>query len=537
MKVVVRENSPSEKELEVTVGTEQVEGAYSQAFKKVLKQFAMPGFRRGKVPPALAKKYITDDGLTREVLEALVPRAYQEALEKENIRPLSEPAWDFVQNERGKELIFKATFEVKPLVELSDFRAIEVTQERAEIGDSDVEQTLNSLRERHGQIVPVEEDRGIEEGDLALVDYTSRDGDTPLEGQADNYLMEMKKELFIDGFIENLYGMKPGEEKEFTVTFPEDYANDELAGKPVTFEFKIRELKQRKLPDFDDDFAKTVSAHETLDALRNDVRERLESNVKQRAKSQAAGQILAKLLEEVTPESVPQALVNFKRNQELRREFREIQQHGLEVEAWLAQRGISQEQWLGEMQARGLFEARIELVIDSVAKSENLAIDEAELDSIIESEAKNRRMKPKKLRAQLREDGSLELLKYDLLRAKVQEHLAEQGSVTYVLPGEEPKPATKKSESKKKSKKETAEEPAAEAKSEKKAKKEATKEAPDEENSEKKAAAKKTKTKKKTSSKAETKGEKEKPEAKTKAKPAAKAKKSSSKSKKKTSES
>ncbi len=528
MKVVIQETSPTQKEMEVTLDVERVDRAYSQAFKRVLKKFSMPGFRKGKVPANLARKYITDEGLTRDVIEALVPRAYQEALDQQALQPLSEPSWDFVQNERGKELIFKAKFEVKPEVELPDFRDFDIIQERLEVGEEQVLGALENMRERQAQLVPLEKDRGLEEGDVATVDYSSRCGEEILEGQAENYLMEVKKEHYIEGFIDNLYGLKAGEEKTFNATFPDDYGNEELAGKEVTFDFNVQDIKLRKLPELDDEFAQSVSEHETLEELKKDIETRLTSDVEQRAKAQAAGQILAKLLKSVPKNVVPQSFVALKRNQELRREARDMQARGLDLEAWLETRGVSKEQWFAEMQARGLFEARIELAIDSVARSEKLEVDAAEIDTIIEGEAKARRMKPKKLRASLQEDGSLELLKYELLRAKVQDFLVEQGSVTYVLPGE-----VEKAEAEAKKKAESQSKKSRAASKKKKAAEDEPASSEEEPKAKKKSAAKKKKAKsEQEKDKAEPKAKKKKASSKSKTK-----KSSSKKSKKSESES
>ncbi|MBI3926322.1 MAG: trigger factor [Armatimonadetes bacterium] len=468
MKVTVSEKSPVERIMEVIVDSTRLEGAYEQAFDRVRRKLALPGFRKGKVPAQLARKYITDDGLISDVLEAVVPGAYREALQKENLFPISEPQWEFVQKERGKDLIFKVTFEVKPEVELEAYRGTEIVQEKPVIEEEDVVRVLEDMRGSQARLTELKEDRGLEENDIALVDYTSQSGGENT-GSATNYLLELKKENYIEGFVEKLYGLKAGEERSFNVQFPEEWENKDLAGKDVTFDFKLHEIKVRELPELDDEFAKAASEKETLEELRSDIRERLEKNVEGQARRAAAGKIMKKLLEQVPSERVPRSLHSYRTNVELRKAANELARHGLELEQYLQRRNVSKEQWAMELQAAGMVEARVELIVDAVSRAEGIRLDQEEVNRILGAEARARRISEKKLQAQMEEDGSIELLKYNVLRAQVQEFLVDQADVKYVPPGQaqeaaaeakpaEPEKKKAKASKKKASKAEDAEE-------------------------------------------------------------------------------
>ncbi|MFA9263102.1 MAG: trigger factor, partial [Undibacterium sp.] len=306
MKVTVTESSASERQIEVVVEAKRVEGAFQKAFKKNLREFALPGFRKGKVPPSMAQRYITDSGLVRDVIQDIVPKAFEEATKEQDLKPISQPEWDLVQNERGKDLIFKASFQISPILKIQDYNGLEVSQEKEDINEEHVQETLDRMRENHAYFENLTEDRGILEGDFATVDYTSSQNGEEIEnGSVKNYLMEMKNENYIVGFVENLVGLKPGEQKSFDLTFPADYNNEQLAGETVTFHFTVHDIKVKKLPELDDEFAASHSAQDTLEALTTSSRERLEEGTKKQADGQAVTQIVKTLLEQVAEDDIP----------------------------------------------------------------------------------------------------------------------------------------------------------------------------------------------------------------------------------------
>ncbi len=438
MKVTVTEQSASERTLEVVVDAKRVETAFQKAFRKNLKTFALPGFRKGKVPASMAQKYITDAGLVRDVVGELVPSTFEEATEKEALKPISQPEWDLVQSERGKDLIYKASFQVSPIIKVEGYDGLPVTQAREEVTQEFIDETLEKMRNQHAQLVTLEEERGLQEGDHAVVDYKSYQNGEEIEGGGvSNYTIELKSENYIPGFVENLVGLKGGDEKSFEITFPEDYNNTELAGETVTFSFKIHEIKERKLPELDDDFAKSHSEKETLAELKEAIAERLETGVQQQAESEASLTIIKTLLEQVKEEAIPAPLRQHHAQRVIRSRMTELAQRGIGLDQILAARGISQDQWIQEMMGLGLFEARLEVLYRSVARLEGLTISEEELDDVIAAEAPAHKMKPKQLKRQLQRTGGLEQVEFNMLREKVQKHLFAKAKVTYVARSEE----------------------------------------------------------------------------------------------------
>jgi len=438
MKVIVSESSPSQRTLEVVLEQERVEGAYQKAFGRAAKSLALPGFRRGKVPLHLAKKYITDDGLTSHVLEDLVPHAYHEALVQEKLRPISEPRWEVVQRERGKDLIFKVSFEIKPVLEIKDYKGLELRHEKDDLQDSQVEQTLEELRAGQAKLGNAPESHTLVEGDLAVVDYKSQtvDGGDPVPGgSADRYLMELRRENFIPGFIDHLVGLKAGDEKDFDIVFPDEYPNPGLAGKNIHFDFKIHEIKLRELPELNDDFAQAISSHDTLDALRDDIKTRMAAQLERRLREQVAVKLIDRLLPQVPAESVPQSMHQYRTRMELQRRLGELERAGVTVERYLEDRKTTKEKWMLELSVLGQLEARVEILTENLARLEGIEVTQDEIDTIIANEAHSRGQSAAELRAQVERDGSLEMVRYSMLRAKVMDMLFDSAKLDFVPVG------------------------------------------------------------------------------------------------------
>lgn len=453
MKVTVTEQSASERKLKVIVDAKQVETAFQKAFKKNLNQFALPGFRKGKVPKPMAERYITDGALVSDVVNDLVPQAFRQAIEEQRLEPITQPDWNLIQNERGKDLVFEASFVISPILEISGYDGMEVQQEREEITEEHIDETLERMRGHHAEFVTLTEDRELQEGDHVVVDYSSfQNGEEIENGSVTNYLMEMKPENYIDGFVSNLVGAKAGEEREFDITFPEDYNNEELAGETISFKFKLHDIKVKQLPPLDDEFAKSHSEHESLETLRAAIRERLEAGIKSNIDGQIVMSVVQKLLDQVPEDVVPSQLRQHHAQKVIRSRMYEMSQRGLALEDLLAARGITQDEWIQEMMSAGVFESRLEVLYKSVARQEKITVDSKELDRVIKEEAKKHKMSPKQLRKQMEKNGAMEMLEYNLLMERIHKLFLEKAEVTYVAPGTAAQEESKKAKSSKEEK-------------------------------------------------------------------------------------
>src|SRR5690606_35721805 len=266
--------------LTVEVDGETVEKALNQAFRKVVKRVTVPGFRKGKVPRAIFERRFGVEVLYEDALDILLPDAYASAVKETGIEPVDRPEIEIEQMEKGKPLIFKATVTVKPEVKLGEYKGLEVPKKDFEVKPEDVDAELEAMRKRQGQLEAVE-DGTVEKGDRVIIDFEGTIDGKPFEGgKADGFSLEVGSGRMIPGFEDQLIGMKPGEEKTITVTFPEDYHVKELSGKEASFRIKLHEIKRLRLPELDDEFAQDVSEFDTLEELKKDI----ENKLKERAK-------------------------------------------------------------------------------------------------------------------------------------------------------------------------------------------------------------------------------------------------------------
>jgi len=455
MKVVVSEVSPIEWSVEVSVEAQRVD----QSFQKQLNQFArginIPGFRKGKAPNKIVERYADPEHLKRTVFQEIGVPAYQDALQQQKFDPVGEPSLQLVQFERGKDLVFKATFEIRPTVEIEpeEYNGLEVELEHVSVGDDDISRVLDDLRRKHERTVAVEEARGLEKGDVAVVDFTSRVGDEPVEnGTAENFSMDIDDHAFVPGFADNLIGLKVDEKKTFNVEFPESYGNKNLAGKDVTFDFHLRSIKKRELPELDDDFAKEASKFATTDELKANVRERLENNLR----NEIGNRAMEKLARDKSL-LVPRAFVTQMVQYMAESQARQMAQIGIPLEQFLASRNMTVERFVAELRPQAEQLARAEMISDAIIEKESLNISDDEVDDELRKFAEQTGQDYDAVRKAVDERNERETFRKDLLRRRVVLLLAEKS-----------KPVLKKAEAA-----ESEEAPAEEAAPPKKSKKKA----------------------------------------------------------------
>ncbi|MDO5296241.1 MAG: trigger factor [bacterium] len=448
MQVNITEESPILRAFEITVEADRVDKAYNKAFKEALRHLALPGFRRGKVPAYMGRKHIPNQVLNGQVAEEVIPEAYREALEQENIRPVSAPKYEVVKLERGEDMVFRATCEVIPAVEIKDYKDIELTQPRPEITDADINEAVDNIRNRRSELVDMTEDRGLQEGDIAFVDFESFDDGKPVDqGSAKNFPMEMDPKRFVPGFLDNLYGKKSGEEAHFEVDFPEDYS-PALAGKHVHFDFKIHNIKVRQLPEANDEFAKEVSDFETMDEFKADIRKHIEERVQAAADQSIAEKIYVKISDQVPFELVPGGLVSMHASVYATNLRNELNMRRINLDAWLKDNEMSREDWQRRLTAIGVGEARMEIIVRAIAAKENIDVSDEDMEEVVAEEAKKMHQSQAYVWNHMEKSGTLELLRYSILRDKVTKMLVDAAKVTYCAPGEEPSEDAEKAEDK-----------------------------------------------------------------------------------------
>ncbi|WP_066063716.1 trigger factor [Neobacillus soli] len=408
--------------LTVEVSAEKVSEGLDAAFQKVVKQVSVPGFRKGKMPRGMFEKRFGVESLYQDALDILLPEAYGSAIDETGIEPVDRPDIDVEQMEKGKELIFKATVTVKPEVTLGEYKGLEVEALDTNVTEEDVANELKTLQERQAELV-VKEESPAENGDTVVLDFEGFvDGEAFEGGQAENHSLELGTGSFIPGFEEQLVGVKAGESKDVEVTFPEEYHAAELAGKPATFKVTVHEIKGKELPELDDEFAKDVDDEvETLDALKEKIKTRLEDSKKHEAEHHLRDTVVEKAAENAEVE-IPEVMIENELNRMLQEFEQRLQMQGMNMELYFQFSGQDEKALREQMKEEAVNRVRVNLTLEAIAKAENLDVTEEEVNAELENMAGMYNMTVDSIKQAL---GGLEGIKADLKLKKAVDFLVE----------------------------------------------------------------------------------------------------------------
>ncbi|MEI5905644.1 trigger factor [Bacillus spongiae] len=408
--------------LTVEVDVDTVNKGLDEAFKKVVKQVNVPGFRKGKMPRGMFEKRFGVESLYQDAIDFILPEAYAKAVEETNIDPVDRPEIDVTQMEKGKELIFTAKVTVKPEVKLGEYKGLEVEKIDTDITEADVEAELVSLQERHAELV-VKEDGTVETGDTAVIDFEGFvDGEAFEGGKGENYSLEIGSGSFIPGFEEKLVGAAAGEEKDVEVTFPEEYHAEDLAGKPATFKVKVHEIKTKELPELDDELAKEIDEEvATLAELKEKTQKRLEET----KTSEAETAVREGLIEKATEASevdIPEIMVENELNRMMQEFEQRLQMQGMNLELYSQFSGQDEEALRSQMKEDAGKRVRTNLTLEAIAIAENLEVSDEDAEKEVSVMAEQYNMSPDNIKQAI---GGLESLKGDLKIRKAIEFLVE----------------------------------------------------------------------------------------------------------------
>lgn len=399
--------------LTVEVDAQEVAIALVKAFKKVVHKVNVPGFRKGKVPRKIFESRFGIESLYQDALDILLPVAYGNALDESGIEPIDRPEIDVDQMEAGQNLIFKATVTVKPEVELGEYKGLEVPEKDFSVSEEAVTEELSKVRERQAELIVLEEGV-VENGDTAVIDFEGFVGEVAFEGgKGENYTLEIGSNSFIPGFEEQLVGMKKEEERKITVTFPEEYQSEELAGKEATFNVKVNELKRKQLPELDDEFAKDVSEFDTLDEYKADLKKKLEEKAAQDGETYTKD-TLVELAAENAKVEIPTAMVEHETEHMLKDFGQRLQMQGMNLDLYYQFAGLDEaglrEQFKSDAEKR----VRVNLTLEAIAKVENIEVNEEEIATEMEKMAGTYGVSVEEVKESLAGQGQLDSLKSDL---------------------------------------------------------------------------------------------------------------------------
>lgn len=373
--------------LTVEVDAETFNTGLDEAFKKVVKQVNVPGFRKGKMPRGMFEKRFGVESLYQDALDIILPDAYENAIKETGIEPVDRPEVDVEQIEKGKNLIFTAKVTVKPEVKLGDYKGLEVEKLEETVTDEEVDAEIKQLQERNAELV-VKEEGTVENGDTVVIDFEGFvDGEAFEGGKAENYSLEIGSGSFIPGFEEQLVGIATGEEKDVEVSFPEEYHAENLAGKPATFKVKLHEIKAKELPELDDEFAKDVDDEvETLDELKAKTRTRLEETKKRDAENSLKDTLIEKASENAEID-IPEAMVNTELDRMLREFEQRLQMQGMNLDLYFQFSGQDENALREQMKEDAGKRVRVNLTLEAIAKAENIEVTEEEINAELENMA------------------------------------------------------------------------------------------------------------------------------------------------------
>jgi len=374
--------------LTITVAAEDFNAALDQAFKKVVKDVQLPGFRKGRIPRNIFENRFGVESLYQDAVDIVLPEAYTHAVEETGIEPVDQPEIDIEEIEKGKDLIFTAKVTVKPEVQLGEYKGLEVVSQDVEVTDEDVETEIKSLQEQQAELV-IKEEGTIEEGHSVVIDFEGFVDGEPFEGgKAENHTLEIGSGQFIPGFEEQLVGKESGDELDVEVTFPEEYHAEELAGQEAVFKVKIHEIKEKELPELDDEFAKDVDDDvETLDELKEKKKQELK-DAKQNAADQATRESLINQVVEGATVDIPDAMIDHELDHMIQEFEQQLQAQGMDMEMYTKFSGQNEDELKNQM--RGDAEKRVasSLSLEAIFKVENLEVSDEDVEKEFEKMAK-----------------------------------------------------------------------------------------------------------------------------------------------------
>ena len=386
IKIEKTENN-NELKLEFTIDSKVFVEGIETVFKKNAKYFNVPGFRKGKVPMNIAEKHYGVEMFYEDAFNEVVPDIYDKEIKENNLEVVSRPDIDIVQMEKGKDLIFTAIVQTKPEVELGKYKGIELDKIEYKVDDKDIEHELSHMAEKNARIITVE-DRPVKEGDIAVIDFEGSVDGVPFEGgKAEKHELEIGSHSFIEGFEDQVVGMKIDEEKDINVTFPEEYFTKELAGKPAVFKVKVHEIKAKELPEMDDEFAKDVSEFDTIKELKADIKKNLEERNEHKAKHETEDKAVEKVCENAKVE-IPSGMIEAEIDNMEQDMNNRLAYQGMNLEQYLKFLNKTREDFREEMKPQAENSAKTRLVLEAVSKDAKIEVSEDELNEKVVELAK-----------------------------------------------------------------------------------------------------------------------------------------------------
>ena len=409
--------------LTVEVSAEEVEKAIQTAYQKMRKNINIPGFRKGKAPRHLIEKMYGKEVFYNDAIDNMLPSAYAKAVDECGEEIVSRPEIQVVQLESGKPFIFTAAVGVTPEVVLGEYKGIQVDKAPVEVLDAEIEAEITKEREANARTITVD-DRAVQKVYFVSLDFDGYvDGKAFEGGKSEDYELTIGSGAFIPGFEEQLVGAEIGKELEVNVTFPEEYHAKELAGKAAVFKCRVNSAKVKELPEVDDEFAQEVSEFDTLDAYKEDIKAKLLKDKEEDARRVKEDAVIEKIIEGAQME-IPDAMVEFQSEQMMEDFAQRMQAQGLSLQQYFQFSGMTAEKYKEQMKPRALKNIQSRLVLEAVAKAENIEATEEDLDAEMTKMAEMYKMEVEKVK-ELISDYQRDEMKKDIAIQKAVDLVTE----------------------------------------------------------------------------------------------------------------
>lgn len=433
MEVSVEKLEGNQVQMTITVSQKDVDSAVQKAVKSIAQQVSVPGFRKGRAPRGVLELRVGKEAILAQALDDLIPAVYQRALDKSGVQVIDRPVVDDLPElVEGSAYTFSAKVEVLPEVKLGDYKAVRVPKEDIEITDEDVDRVIESMRDRLSELVSVDKP-SLENGDYADIDFEGTvDGASPEGLSHKGAALEIGKGTFIPGFEEQLVGMAVGEEREISVTFPDDYQNEDLAGKQAGFKVVLNDIKEKRLPELDDEFAKDAGDYEGLDQLKSGVRERLESDAKERTENEFEQKVVSEVVDKCDVD-VPKVLLDRMVESMMGRLAGTLRYRGMDIEQYLQYRKMTEQQLRDEFVPEAQNQVKTDLVLDAVSEAEGIEVTDKDVDERLVELAQQYARQVEEMRALYEKEGRVDSLRDSLRIEKTVAKLKEYASMRVVL--------------------------------------------------------------------------------------------------------
>jgi trigger factor len=420
-------------EMTITVSPEDVDSAVHKAVQSIARRVNVPGFRKGKVPKAVLELRLGKEAILAEALEDLIPDAYQRAVEQSGIHVIDRPVVDDLPElVEGSAYTFKAKVEVLPEVRLGDYRAVRVQKKGVDVSDADVDRVIEGIRDRLSELVSIDKS-ALEKGDFADIAFEGTVDGAPYEGLSHKgATLEIGGGTFIPGFEEQLIGMTVGEEREVSVTFPDDYRNQDLAGKQAVFKVKLNDIKEKRPPALDDELAKDAGDYENLDQLRSAIRESLEKEAEAGAESEFEDKVISEVVDRCDVE-IPKVLVDRAVASMIDGLKERLRYRGIDMQQYLQYRRMTGQQLTDEFVPQAERHVKTDLVLDAVSEAEGIEVTDEDVDARLAELARQFAKQPDEMRALYERENRIDSLRDSLRIEKTIAKLKEYASMRVVL--------------------------------------------------------------------------------------------------------